>query len=154
MRPSPEAVIRKTGDPVHLVGHSFGGVVALAVAMRNRVPLASLSIVEAPAVELLRESDEHQHYRAFRQMSEAYFADFENGNQEAIASMIDFYGGAGTYASWSPRVRAYAVETTPVNILDWASAMTSRYRRRPSPPLKSRPWCSGRGKPPGDAARQ
>jgi pimeloyl-ACP methyl ester carboxylesterase len=117
-----EAVIRRTGDPVHLVGHSFGGVVALAVAMRNRVPLASLSIVEAPAVELLRESDEHQHYRAFRQMSEAYFADFENGNQEAIASMIDFYGGAGTFASWPPRVRAYAVETTPVNILDWASA--------------------------------
>src|SRR6266702_6386737 len=90
-----EAVIRKTGGPVHLVGHSFGGVVALAVALRNRVALASLAIVEAPAVELLRESDEHQHYRAFRQMSEAYFADFANGNKEAIASMIDFYGGAG-----------------------------------------------------------
>jgi pimeloyl-ACP methyl ester carboxylesterase len=36
--------------------------------------------------------------------------------------MIDFYGGTGTYASWPARVRAYAVETTPVNILDWASA--------------------------------
>jgi pimeloyl-ACP methyl ester carboxylesterase len=36
--------------------------------------------------------------------------------------MIDFYGGAGTFASWPPRVRAYAVETTAVNILDWASA--------------------------------
>ena len=34
--------------------------------------------------------------------------------------MIDFYGGAGTFASWPPRLRAYAVETTPVNILDWA----------------------------------
>jgi pimeloyl-ACP methyl ester carboxylesterase len=117
-----ETVIRKTGGPVHLVGHSFGGVVALAVALRNRVALASLAIVEAPAVELLRESSEHQHYRAFRQLSEAYFADFASGNKEAIASMIDFYGGAGTYASWPPRVRAYAVETTPVNILDWASA--------------------------------
>ena len=36
--------------------------------------------------------------------------------------MIDFYGGAGTFASWPPRLRGYAVETTPVNILDWASA--------------------------------
>jgi hypothetical protein len=36
--------------------------------------------------------------------------------------MIDFYGGDGAYASWPPRVRAYAVQTTPVNILDWASA--------------------------------
>ena len=36
--------------------------------------------------------------------------------------MIDFYGGAGTFASWPQRVRGYAVETTPVNIRDWASA--------------------------------
>ena len=44
-----ESVIRKAGGRVHLVGHSFGGLVALAVALRNRVPLASLVIVEAPA---------------------------------------------------------------------------------------------------------
>ena len=36
--------------------------------------------------------------------------------------MIDFYGGAGAFASWPPRVRAYAVDTMPVNILDWAGA--------------------------------
>jgi len=119
---SLESVIRKACGPVHLVGHSFGGLVALAVALRNRVPLASLAIVEAPAAELLRASNEDHHYRAFRQMTKSYFADFESGNSEAIASMIDFYGGAGTYASWPARVRAYAVETTPVNILDWASA--------------------------------
>jgi pimeloyl-ACP methyl ester carboxylesterase len=117
-----ETVVGKAGGPVHLVGHSFGGLVALAVALRNRVPLASLTIVEPPAVELLRESGEQQLYRAFGRMSEAYFAAFEGGNAEAIAAMIDFYGGAGTFASWPPRVRAYAVATTAVNILDWASA--------------------------------
>ena len=117
-----ESVIRKAGGRVHLVGHSFGGLVALAVALRKRVLLASLVIAEAPAAELLRECGEVQHYRAFRDMTEAYFAAFEGGNKEAIASMIDFYGGSGTYASWPLRVRAYAVETTPVNILDWASA--------------------------------
>jgi pimeloyl-ACP methyl ester carboxylesterase len=36
--------------------------------------------------------------------------------------MIDFYGGPGTFASWPQRVRAYAMETTPVNIRDWVSA--------------------------------
>jgi pimeloyl-ACP methyl ester carboxylesterase len=115
-----ESVIRRAGGCVHLVGHSFGGLVALAVALRNRVPLASLVMVEAPAVEVLRE--EVQHYRAFRRMTAAYFADVADGNPEAIAAMIDFYGGAGTFASWPARVRAYAMETTPVNILDWASA--------------------------------
>ena len=63
-----------------------------------------------------------RHYRVFRRMTAAYFADFANGNREAIAAMIDFYGGAGTWAAWPSRVRAYAIETTPVNIRDWASA--------------------------------
>ena len=35
--------------------------------------------------------------------------------------MIDFYGGAGTFASLPAQARDYAVATTPVNILDWAS---------------------------------
>ncbi len=117
-----EWVIRRaSGGSVHLVGHSFGGLVALAVALRNRVRLASVVIIEAPAVELLRERGEQQQY-AFRRMTEAYFTAYESGDAEAIAAMIDFYGGAGTFASWPPRVRAYAVQTTAVNILDWARA--------------------------------
>ena len=115
-----ESVVRRADSRVHLVGHSFGGLVALAVALRKQVRLASLVILEAPGTEILRDRGEHEHYRAFRQMTKAYFA--EGGNAEAIAAMIDFYGGAGTFASWPPRVRAYAVETTSVNILDWASA--------------------------------
>jgi pimeloyl-ACP methyl ester carboxylesterase len=116
------SVIRRAGGPVHLVGHSFGGLVALALALRNRAPLASLTILEAPAVGVLREDRDDRHCRAFRQMTASYFAAFQAGNREAIAAMIDFYGGTGTFAAWPPRVRAYAIETTPANILDWASA--------------------------------
>jgi pimeloyl-ACP methyl ester carboxylesterase len=117
-----ESVIRKAGGPVHLVGHSFGGLVAIAVALRHRVPLASLAVIEAPAAELLRDSGDRLHYRAIRQMTDVYFAAFANGDVEAISTMIDFYGGAGTFASWPLNVRAYAQETTAVNMLDWASA--------------------------------
>jgi pimeloyl-ACP methyl ester carboxylesterase len=115
-----ESVIVRAGGRVHLIGHSFGGLVALAVALRHRVALASLVMLEAPAMEVLRE--EERHYRVFRRMTEAYFAEFAGGNRQAIAAMIDFYGGVGTWAAWPPRVRAYAIETTPVNIRDWASA--------------------------------
>jgi pimeloyl-ACP methyl ester carboxylesterase len=124
-----ELVVRRTGAPVHLVGHSFGGLVALAVALRNRVPLASLVILEAPVMEILRECGEDQPYRVFREMTAAYFAAFEAGDRDAVAMMIDLYGGAGTYASWPARVRAYAAETTAVNILDWASAYGFPLRR-------------------------
>jgi pimeloyl-ACP methyl ester carboxylesterase len=121
-----EAVIRRAGGRVHLVGHSFGGLVALAVALRDQAPLASLTVLEAPAGEFLREGGEHRHYEAFLRMKDAYFAAFEAWDREAIATMIDFYSGPGTFASWPEKVRAYAVETTPVNILDWASAYDSR----------------------------
>jgi pimeloyl-ACP methyl ester carboxylesterase len=55
-------------------------------------------------------------------MTEAYMAAFTAGRAEAIATMVDFYGGAGTFASWPSRVRADAVATTAVNLIDWASA--------------------------------
>jgi len=117
-----DEVIRAAAEPVHLVGHSFGGLVALAVALRNRARLKSLLVIEAPAPELLQQTGDHSHHRAFREMTESYFAAHAAGDAQAIAAMIDFYGGAGTFASWPPRVRDYAVATTAVNILDWASA--------------------------------
>lgn len=117
-----EAVARRAGCPVHLVGHSFGGLVALAVALAGRVPLLSLTVVEAPAAEILSHVGEQRHYDAFRTMTGAYFQAYRDGDAGAVARMIDFYGGAGTFASWPQRVRDYAIETTAANILDWACA--------------------------------
>ena len=54
-----ETVVRKADSRVHLVGHSFGGLVALAVAFRKRVPLASLVVLEAPGPEVLRDRGGH-----------------------------------------------------------------------------------------------
>jgi pimeloyl-ACP methyl ester carboxylesterase len=122
-----EAVIRRSGTAVHLVGHSFGGEVGLAVALRGRVPLASLSILEAPAPSILRAFGRAEPYDRFRSMTEAYFHRFQSGDAEAIGAMIDFYGGPGTFASWPAAVRAYAAQTTPTNILDWNNAYALEY---------------------------
>lgn len=117
-----EAVIRRAGAPVHLVGHSAGGIAALAVALRHPELLRSLTILESPAPEILRACGDDGHYRAFRQMTDSYIAAFRGGRRDAIGSMIDFYGGDGTFASWPQRVRNYAIATTAVNIRDWACA--------------------------------
>jgi len=120
-----ETAIRYAGGPVHLVGHSFGGEVGLAIALRGRVELTSLTILEAPAPGMLSVFKRRDRYDAFRAMTSAYIADYRAGNAEAIAAMIDFYGGAGTFAAWPAAVRDYAVKTTPTNILDWSSAYAS-----------------------------
>jgi pimeloyl-ACP methyl ester carboxylesterase len=121
-----ETVVRRavgaTGEPVHVVGHSAGATTALAVALRNRVPVASLTLIEPPIPELLRHTGEHGYYAAFRQMTDAYFEAFRGGDRSAIGAMIDFYGGPGTFADWPQKVRDYAIATTAVNLLDWMCA--------------------------------
>jgi hypothetical protein len=52
-------------------------------------------IIEAPVPELLRHAGEHWHYRAFREMTDAYFNAFRAGQTAAIEAMIDFYGAPG-----------------------------------------------------------
>jgi len=85
-----EEVIERTGGRVHIVGHSFGGLVAPAVALRGHAPLASLTIFEAPAVGFLRGKGDGNHYRDFRNLTDGYFRAYRRGNREAIAAMIDF----------------------------------------------------------------
>jgi pimeloyl-ACP methyl ester carboxylesterase len=124
-----ESVIRRAACPVYLVGHSFGGLSALAVALRNRVRLLGLAILEAPAPEILRQMGEYSQYRSFREMTDIYFSLFQAGDRNAIQQMVDFYGGAGTFAGWPQRVRDYAIETTAANVLDWASGYGFRLTR-------------------------
>ena len=51
-----EAVVRKAGGPVHLVGHSFGAVASLALALRDRTEIASLTLDRGAGAELLRDA--------------------------------------------------------------------------------------------------
>jgi pimeloyl-ACP methyl ester carboxylesterase len=129
-----EAVIDRAGAPVHLVGHSFGGLAALALALRRPDLLQSLTILESPAPEILRAMRELDHYGSFRGMTEIYFNAFRSGRADAIEMMIDFYGGDGTFAAWPQRVRDYAIATTKVNIRDWACA----YGFALTPPMLAR----------------
>jgi len=84
-----ERVVRTAASPVHLVGHSFGGLVAIALVLKNltrarTLPLASLTVLEAPALTLLREAEQDRHhYRSFQDMTERYIAAFAGGDAGA-----------------------------------------------------------------------
>lgn len=116
-----DRVIDRIGTPPHVVGHSYGGLSALVHALTGRHRPASLLLVEANPLGLLRASGELEHYRMFESMTGPYFADFTRGDAEAARHVIDFYGGPGTFDSMPPKVRSYIVATTPVNVRDWSS---------------------------------
>ncbi len=117
-----EAVIARAGSPVHLVGHSFGALVSLAVAARGLAPVEGLALIEPTAFGFLQEAGERLLYQEVTSMRDAYFRDFGNGAAEAARRVIDFYEGEGSFEALPQRMRAYVVATTPTNILDWRTA--------------------------------
>ena len=55
-----ETVVAKIGQPVHLVGHSFGGMVALASALSHRLEILSITTFEVNPITLI-DAFEHRH---------------------------------------------------------------------------------------------
>jgi pimeloyl-ACP methyl ester carboxylesterase len=84
------------GEPVHLVGHSYGGAVALHIARTRPAMLKSLTLVEPSAFHLLRGGDAID-AAALREITEVAF--------EATASVAagDHLGGFGRFVDyWKP----------------------------------------------------
>lgn len=115
-------VLDRAGSGAHVVGHSFGAVVGLAMALRNPSAIASLTLIEPPLFGVLRRASEHALFAEMKDMTEAYFHEFAGGDPRAARRVIDFYGGAGAFEGLAPKFRDYVVATTPANILDWISA--------------------------------
>jgi pimeloyl-ACP methyl ester carboxylesterase len=116
-----DRVIDRIGTTPHVVGHSYGGLSAIVHALTGRHRPASLLLVEANPLGLLRASADLGHYGMFESMTGPYFADFARGDAEAARHVIDFYAGPGSFDSMPPKVRSYIVATTAVNVRDWSS---------------------------------
>jgi pimeloyl-ACP methyl ester carboxylesterase len=116
-----EAVIRRTGGPVHLVGHSFGALACLDVALCGLAPLMSLTLIEPVAFGLLRQQGELALHEQFVAMREDYVRSFENGDRVAARRVVDYLGGQGSFDALPPRMREYVVEATPTHVLDMRS---------------------------------
>lgn len=121
-----EAVIARAGGRVHLVGHSWGGTIALATALRGNAALASITLIEANPCDVLRQSGEDDLYAAAKDMSDAYIAAYHGGEPEAARRVIDFWTGEGAFASLPPKMREFAVQTTPANVIDWPAMFAFR----------------------------
>ena len=120
------AVARHLGGPLHLVGHSFGGTVALAAALAGRIEVASLALFEANPLDLLRSQGHAALHREALRLSRDFAAAVAAGEPDAPGLIIDYWGGAGAFAAMPEAVRDYCRQTAAANALDWPTCFGFR----------------------------
>jgi pimeloyl-ACP methyl ester carboxylesterase len=104
------ALVERIGGPVHLVGHSYGGAVALKLAAMRPEAVRSLAVIEPAAFHLLRGGGEVDR-RLYREvMALGAAMDPGAGPARRTAAMrlfIDYWNGDGAWARTSAGLRAF-----------------------------------------------
>lgn len=114
-----EAVLDRAAAPVHLVAHSFGAWVAIALAMHRATNLLSLTLLEPTAFNLLDPGGESALSQEVHAMTDLYMTEWNKGQPQAVRHVIDFYGGTGTFDGYPSAVQEKLMSQTATNVLDW-----------------------------------
>jgi len=102
-------LLRARSEAVHLVGHSFGGAVALQIAMDYPGLVRSLTLIEPVLFHLLRQgtAGDRGFYAEIRSVAAAVFECALNGHSYAgMERFVDYWSGPGAWARLSPGARA------------------------------------------------
>ena len=122
-----ERLIGQVGVPFVLAGHSYGGVVALNLALHGGVPLGGLVLVEPVALKILPLVGESEAFAKAKDVFEDYITSFEKGNHRAVQKMVDFWFGTGAFDHLPSQLTAYLVEETASNIRDVRATFNESY---------------------------
>jgi pimeloyl-ACP methyl ester carboxylesterase len=91
---------------VHLVGHSYGGAVAVRLALRYPDLAKSMVLIEPVLSPLLRQAGATALYEAERTLANAFIADADAGRSvSAWRRFIDHHNGDGTWEALSGNAR-------------------------------------------------
>lgn len=123
-----EPVLAAAGDRFHVVGHSYGGAVALKAALADPDRLRSLVVYEPVLFSVLLAEDATQPAaREIVAVRDDTVAALQGGNPgAAVARFLDYWVGAGTWAGL-PEGRRNAVATAMDGLTaEWHAAFTEQ----------------------------
>jgi lipase len=95
------------GRPVDVVAHSYGGLVALHLALAGRVALRSLTLIEPVAFFLLRHAGAHDAWKE---------------TEAALRGFIDYWAGEGAWDAMDEMLRAQIRRSAEKIVLDFEVA--------------------------------
>jgi pimeloyl-ACP methyl ester carboxylesterase len=110
-------------DTFHLVGYSYGGVVALDLALAHPNRVRTLTLIEPVLFNVLREAGGEFAFQQFARMRDGFVAALAQGPAEhALRSFVDFWGGQGAWDKLLPEVRADMRRAIGKVALDWEAS--------------------------------
>ncbi|TQV78627.1 alpha/beta fold hydrolase [Denitrobaculum tricleocarpae] len=124
-RPLVERLL-SAARPVHLVGHSYGGALALHIARHYPQHVASLCLYEPTCFSLLARSGESDQ-RLYREL-ETFAASLEDAIEEGHAAFAaevftDFWGGLGAWLALRLDRRRDLITWAPKAALDFGALL-------------------------------
>jgi pimeloyl-ACP methyl ester carboxylesterase len=115
-----EALLDVAGRPAHIVGHSYGGTVALRAARRFPGQVASLTLIEPVAFQLLRRADEPDGWREIAALAERHLVLVGEGRDAAAAeTFLTYWAGPKAWQRMPDAARDSAVRTAAKVAAEW-----------------------------------
>ena len=126
--------------PVHMVGHSYGGAVAVRLALAHPEILGRLVLIEPVLTPLLNLDGREDIFEEYRLMAQAFLEYGRRDDDEAAwQGFIDYRNGAGAWAALPEKARSSSAlargrqwtrsfRTSPIKHR-WTIAGRFRYRR-------------------------
>jgi len=118
------ALIDSSDRKVHLVGHSYGGGVALHVALARPEKIASLTLYEPSAFHLLRQFGPRAAaaFAEIRGVADLIGAGVLIGDYRgAAATFVDYWSGPGAWDALRPAVQDAVARWMPKGPLDFTA---------------------------------
>ncbi len=116
--------LRGLGQPFHLVGHSYGGALALRIAIEWPSLVRSLTMFEPAMFHLLRDGHpiERQMHADIASVEQRLReADAAGAPEVGVAHFIDFWNGPGTFAAYAPETRQKVTAKLPMILANFAA---------------------------------
>jgi len=115
------AFARSIGEPFHLVGHSYGGALALLTAIELAPKLASIALIEPVAFHLLRLAKDEPAWLEIAQVAARHLELVGEGELDACADhFMGYWIGARAWGAMPAESRARIARTMPKIAAEWA----------------------------------
>jgi pimeloyl-ACP methyl ester carboxylesterase len=121
-----EPLLQCCADTFHLVGHSYGGVLALHLALADPGRVQSLTLIEPVFFAALKYAGDWSSYFEFCRVRDEFVAALARADREvAMRRFVDFWMGNDAWVGLPADTRASMLKAADKIVLDWQASFAA-----------------------------